>query len=116
MLVQRQEKELRSYFVWSSFLPTDNVEAARSATARYSAPDSVFFWAPDSRLPADLAVTLRLPVGRPAWKVYLLYGRGTIWDRLPPKPAYWQQQLDVLQGDKFDIVSLEVEIQRALRK
>ncbi len=116
MLVQRQEKGLRSYFVWGSFLPTDNVEAARAATAKYIAPDSVYFWTPDSRLAADLAVTLRLPVGRLAWKVYLLYGRGTIWDRLPPKPTYWQQQLDVLQGDKFDIASMEVEIQLGLRE
>jgi hypothetical protein len=116
MLVQRQEKNLRAYFLWGSFLPTDNAAAARAATATYRAPDSVYFWTPDQRLAAELAATLRLPVGRVAWKVYLLYRQGTIWDRLLPMPAYWQQQLDVLQGDKFDITSMEVEIQRALRE
>ena len=116
MLVQRQATKLRSYFVWGSFLQTDNVEAARAATARYNAPDSVHFWMPDSRLAADIAVTLRLPIGRLAWKVYLLYRPGIIWDRLLPEPTYWQQQLDILQGDKFDIASMEVQIQRALRE
>ncbi len=107
---------MRSYFIWGPFLPADNAESARTATAKYGAPDSVYFWTPDTRLAADLAVTLRLPVGHLAWKVYLLYRRGIIWDRLPPKPAYWQQQLEVLQGEKFDIASMEVEIQRALRE
>ncbi len=116
MLLQRHDTNLRSYFVWGPFLPTDNVEAARAASVKYSAPDSIYFWMPDSRLAADLAVTLSLPIGRLAWKVYLLYRRGIIWDRLPPQPTYWQQQLEVLQGVKFDIASMEVEIQRALRE
>jgi len=116
MLAQRQDPDLRSYIVWGSFLQTDNVEAARAATARCNAPNSVYFWTPNSRLAADLAVTLRLPIGRLAWKVYLLYGRGIIWDRLLPEPPYWQRQLDVLQGDEFDIASMEMQIQRTLHQ
>ena len=116
MLLHRQNPEIRPYIIWGPFLRADNEESARSAIARLTVPEAVHFWMTDIRLSADLAGTLRLPAGRLAWDVYLLYRRETMWDRTMPRPAYWQHQLDVLQGDRFNIAAMETEIQLALRR
>jgi hypothetical protein len=115
MLLHRQNPEIRAYFIWGPFLLADNEESARLATGRLLVPGAVYFWMPDVRLSADFAAALRLPMGRLAWDVYLLYRRGTMWDRTVPQPAYWQHQIDVLQGDKLNMAAMEIEIQRALQ-
>jgi hypothetical protein len=116
MLAQQGNPELRAYFIWAPFIHGDSVEAARSATERYLAPNSVYFWLPTVKIAQDLSIVLRLGAGRIAWDVFLLYKRGTIWETTIPEPAYWQQQLEILQGDPFNTMVLEAKIQQALRQ
>ncbi len=116
MLVQQSNPDLRAYFVWAPFIASDSLEAARSATEKYAAPNTVYFWLPSIKIAQELAAVLRLGAGRLAWDVFLLYKRGIIWQTMIPEPTYWQQQLDILQGDAFDTMVMEAKIQQALRQ
>jgi hypothetical protein len=102
LMVQNRNPSLRAYFVWGPFLRGDTEAVAKNATEKYAAPGSVYFWTPSIDLGRDLALTLRMPYGRLAWDVYLAYRRGTLWEGRIPAPAYWQHQLDILQGDRFN--------------
>ena len=116
MLVQRADPNLRAYYLWGPFLQADNEESARSAAQKTFAAEILNFWTPSRQFSMNLAMTLHLPFGRPAWDVYLLYRRGITWDKLIPSPSYWQHQLDVLQGDKFNIATFELQVHRALQR
>lgn len=113
-LVQHRDPNLRAYWVWGPFLTNDTAETARENVRRYSAPNSVHYWTPTSKYAQDLAHVLRMPAGRLAWDVYLLFKSGVIWDVDPPKPTYWQHQQEILQGDPLDIPSLETHLLEAL--
>ena len=116
MLAQRRDPNLRAYYLWGPFLQRDNEESARTAVQQCLAPETVHFWVPSQKLSTDLSLVLRLAPGRVAWDVYLLYRRGITWDKIIPAPSYWQHQLDVLQGEKFNIATLEVRIHQALQR
>lgn len=73
------------------------------------------YWTPTAKLALDLGYALRLPAGRLAWDVFLLYGRGARWDAGVPVPGYWQHQLDILQGEPFDPGALGAQMVAALR-
>ena len=105
---------MRAYYLWGPFSGTDGVDAADAGAQRYAAPNAVHFWTSTRLLAEQLAEILRLPRGRAAWDVFLLYNRGVIWDQQIPSPDYWQQDLDLLQGDKFDLQKLERQIRQAL--
>ena len=116
MLAQRNNPEVRAYFVWGPFLKTDNMDLARQCSERYAAPNSAHFWMPNLKLAQQLGRLLRIGAGKMAWDVFLLYKRGVLWDSEAPEPTYWQQQLEILQGDPFDIMAMEARIQQALRQ
>ena len=114
MLAQRRDPNLRAYFVWGPYLDADNAQTARESASRYQAPNSAYYWTSTPGLAQELASVLRLPGGRLAWDVYLLYRKGVLWETSFPIPAYWQRQLDILQGDDFDITKMESRIQSFL--
>ena len=114
LLTQHRDPNLRSYFVWGPFIRSDNEAAARENAQRFAAPNSMHFWTPTPKLGEDLSATLRLPAGRTAWDVFLLYTKRTFWDSSPPAPAYWQQQLEVVQGDPYDVTVFDAHIVKAL--
>ncbi|HYK88385.1 MAG TPA: hypothetical protein VE398_06425 [Acidobacteriota bacterium] len=116
MLVQRQDPNLRAYFIWGPYLAADNPEAAQSATRKYQAPNAAYYWTPSLRLGREFAGMLHLAGDGPAWDVYLLYPRGTQWEGRVPQPIYWQQQLDILQADVFDVDRMETHIQALIAR
>lgn len=115
MLVQRRNPDIRAYFVWAPFISTDTVASAQSVSERYYAPNSVYFWLPNTRIAQELAAVLRMGSGKLAWDVFLMYKRGVVWDATIPAPSYWQQQLEILQGAPFDAMVMEAQIQEALK-
>ncbi len=113
-MMELGDRDVRAYFVWVPILEPDNEQAARRSTQRYQAPNSVYFWAPTRKLSDGVASIIGLAAGRPAWDVYFLYRKGIVWDRVFPAPSYWQQQLDVIQGDAFNPVVMRARIKDAL--
>jgi hypothetical protein len=116
MLVQRRNPALRAYFVWGLYLGTDNEDRAREMARKYAAPFTVHFWTASPDISKDLAGVLRLGAGRLPFDVYMLYRNGTLWESRIPAPAYWQQQMGIVQGDLFNITKLESRIQQLLGK
>ncbi len=114
--METRDPDVRAYFVWAPFLKPDTEKTARESTARCWAPNSVYFWAPDQNLCLEAGQVLQLAAGRPAWDVYMIYRRGVLWEKVFPQPAYWQQQLDILQGEKYDPPTLRVKLQEILRQ
>ena len=114
LLTEHRDPNLRSYFIWGPYIQSDNETAARASAERYVAPNAVHYWTPTPKLAADLASILRLPEGRTAWDVFLLYPKGSLWDVNPPAPVYWQHQLEILQGEPFDLTVFDAHIVEAL--
>jgi hypothetical protein len=114
--MEARNMNIRSYVVWGPFLHTDTEATARDSTARTWAPNTVYFWVPDQTLALEAGSVLQLAAGRPAWDVYLLYRRGVFWEKTFPNPDYWQQQLDVLQGDKYSPETMRIRIEEFLRE
>jgi len=116
MMTQRRGSEIRAYILWGRYLGTDDEEKARAISRNYAAPNSAHFWMPKPEISEGLAGVLRIARGRVPYDVYLLYPKGVLWETQIPAPAYWQQQMGVLQGDPFDITRLESRIQQLLAK
>jgi len=116
MLTQRRSPEIRAYFLWGRYLGTDDEEKARATSRKYPAPNTAHFWMPKPEFSGELAGVLRIAQGRVPYDVYLLYPKSVLWETQIPAPAYWQQQMGVLQGDPFDITRLESRIQQLLTR
>jgi hypothetical protein len=116
MLVQYGSPAFRTYFVWSRYSSMDDEAKAREESAKHRAPNAAYFWLPVPVLTEDLVSALKIGAGRAIFDVYLLYRRGVLWESRLPAPAYWQQQLGIIQGDPFNISRLEAQIQRLLTK
>jgi hypothetical protein len=116
LLLQNRNPDLRAYFIWGPYLKSDNPEIARVNSDRFYALNASFFWTATSSLAEELAKQLKLPPGRLAWDVYLVYGKGTLWDKSIPMPAYWAHQIDVPQGEPLDMQKFETRIQQLLQK
>ena len=114
MLVQRSDPRIRAYFIWGRYQGTDDENQARQDMQKFRAPNTVNFWMPVPLLSKDLNAVLKLGADRIPFDVYLLYRRNAFWEEALPAPTYWQQQMGVLQGDAFDITTLEKQIQRLL--
>jgi len=58
-------------------------------------PDSraMRFFDPEARVGRLYSSILQLPLGLPAWDVYLVFGPEVRWEGRPPAPAYWMHQL-----------------------
>jgi hypothetical protein len=115
LMLQNPHPDLRAYFIWGPFLKNDSVTQAQAGAARFAAPNSIHFWTPTPRISDELRAVLKMPLGRLAWDVYLLYGKGPVWDKTIPAPAYWQHQLvNVLQGEPLQIDAMEQRVQKLL--
>jgi hypothetical protein len=72
------------------------VEMAQAASQRFIAPNAAYYWTPTQKLAQDLGTILRLAGGRPAWDIFLIYGKGTLWKGGVPEPAFGQHQMTAL--------------------
>ncbi len=115
LMMEFANRDVRAYFVWIPILSADSEQAARQSTLRYAAPNSIYFWTQSARLSHEAASVMRMAAGRPAWDVYLLYRKAITWDRVFPTPSYWQQQLEILQGDAFNPQVIRMRVRDALR-
>jgi len=57
---------------------------------------------------------LQLPPGSLAWDVYLIYPPGVKWEKEPPKPVYWQHQLDIRTAPRLDGKPFAKELRKVL--
>ncbi len=87
--------DLRVYAVWVPILRTDIRLAVSRATTKLSDDRVSHFWDADAKLPGTYSQVLGLPDARPAWDVYLLFGRDARWDAEPPAPTVWMHQLGI---------------------
>jgi hypothetical protein len=117
LLVQRRNPNLRAYFVWGAYLRGDTVDMAQAASQRFMAPNAAYYWTPTQKLSQDLGITLRLAGGRAAWDVYLMYGKGAIWESRFPEPAFWQHLITGnLQADPLDPSIFGARVEEYLSK
>ena len=93
------------FVVWSSQLGAEERHVA-DATRLIPDPRARHYWDPDRLV--GKAVTRRLqlmldraPTGDPAaWDVWLLFDRSARWDSLPPVPAWWEHQTNMLPPER----------------
>lgn len=86
-----------------------------SATALVSDSRVQQYWDANGWLGNSYGRVLQTP--EDAWDVYLLYGRGRLWnDVLPPKPDYWMHQLSgVTAAPHLDPEVLRQHVEQLLR-
>jgi hypothetical protein len=115
LLFQNRNTDVRAYFVWGPYLKSDTVDLARVDTEKFQAPNSVYLWIPTTQLAEQLASVLGLPAGHTAWDVYLMYGKGVLWDKRIPAPDYWQHQIGVIQGEPMNMERFSARLKELLR-
>ncbi len=87
------DPDLKVYAVWEPILRTDNEKV--SWNAKGLLPDSrvINYWTPNTRV----GEAFQAPIGletEPAWDVYLVYPRDTLWnDDSPPDPSFFMHRL-----------------------
>jgi hypothetical protein len=117
LLVRRRNPNLHSYFIWGPYLRSDGADMAQASTQRFLAPNAAYYWTPTPKLSQDLSATLHLPGGRAAWDVYLLYGKGVLWEERFPEPIFWQHLITGnLQADPLDPAIFEARVIEFLNK
>jgi len=88
------DPNLRAYIVWLPVLPSWAHEpAARREAERIADRRAVQFFDAGALAGKAYSSTLHLPLGLPAWDVYLVFGPEARWEGSPPTPAYWMHQL-----------------------
>jgi hypothetical protein len=93
VLDQLKAHDLRVYTVWVPILWSDWRVAVSRATTRLPDERVSHFWDAEGALVKAYSRILQLPGSRPAWDVYLLFGRDTEWKDEPPTPQDWMHQL-----------------------
>ena len=88
-----EDPSLRAYVVWVPVLPADLSAAAQEACSLVPDRRASHFWDSGGALARTFSRVLGLPLGSPAWDVYLAYPPGMRWEEEPPEPPYWQHQL-----------------------
>lgn len=71
------------------------------------------FWDGEGVLVKGYAPILKLGE-RPAWDVFLLFGRDVEWKTEPPTPDYWMHQLRLAPERRLDGDKLATEIEKLL--
>jgi hypothetical protein len=88
------DKRLRAYIVWLPIFGGDFRGQARKLSDSFPDKRVSYFLDPESfsgTLWEEVLKTER----EIAWDVYLLYGAGAVWDKVPPpQPAFWMHQLN----------------------
>ena len=93
-------ESLRAYAVWEPILRTDEVRAARKATAILPDSRARHFWTAGQEVGEIFQLPLSL-AGTPAWDVYLVYPPGVEWrGKSPPRPSYFMHQLQQLPASR----------------
>jgi hypothetical protein len=115
LLFENRNANVRAYFIWGPYLKSDTVELAQVNTERFQAPNSVYLWTPTPQLAQELSSVLGLPSGRLGWDVYLMYGKGVLWDKKFPEPTFWQHQIGVVQGEPLNMQRFTAKLQELLR-
>jgi hypothetical protein len=88
------DPNLRAYIVWLPVLPSSAHEpAARREAGRMPDSRAMRFFDSEARVGKVYSSILQLPLGLPAWDVYLVFGPEVRWEGSPPTPAYWMHQL-----------------------
>jgi hypothetical protein len=91
VLSRIQSKNLIAFVVWVPQLGGTHAASLQASRIVYDSR-TVHYWDGSDVTGREFAQTLQTP--GPAWDVYLLYAPGVRWTAdLPPKPAYWMQQL-----------------------
>jgi hypothetical protein len=86
-----------------------------AATLRLPDERVSHFWDSEGILVKDYARILKLG-DRPAWDVFLLFGRDVEWKTEPPTPDYWMHQLKLAPARRLDGNQLATEIAELLGK
>ena len=100
VLERLKDSDVRLYAVYLPILRGDREESVPAAITR--PPDSrvSYFWDGSGEMAQAYSRVLRLPEDRPAWDVYLLFGREAEWKSEPPFPDYWMHQLGGLSPER----------------
>lgn len=91
-------------------LPSDLKMTVGRATKNLDEPRVTHYWDGDSVLTKGYAPVLG--IDGDAWDIYLLYDKDADWNDTPPKPVYWQEQLEISDETKFDRAKLTAEINK----
>ncbi len=78
--------------VWIQMLPEDSLEAALPSIQSMQDERIQHFIDPQQQSGRVVATSLDWD-GQIAWDIYLFYGRGHAWGKLPPKPSFWMHQM-----------------------
>lgn len=116
VLKQIQDPNLRVYVVWLPILRKDNEGRVPKATTFVPDKRATNYWDGDKKLSRDFAETLDfIEKSKPAWDIYLVYGKDAKWEANAPKPNYWMHQLEDLPKDnQLDATKLAKEIEKYL--
>ena len=88
------DPNLKAYIVWLPVLPSSAHEpAARREAGRMPDSRAMRFFDPKAQVGRLYSSILQLPLGLPAWDVYLVFGPEVRWEGRPPAPTYWMHQL-----------------------
>ncbi len=116
MLERVKNSDLRVYSVYVPILTSDSEASVPSAMKKL--PDSrvVFYWDAKGELTKSYSRVLQLGEDRPAWDVYLVFGRSAEWKTEPPAPNFWMHQLHGVSAERrLDGDGLAVEIRKMLQ-
>jgi len=100
VLEQIRDPDVHVYAVYLPILRGDREESVPTAITRLPDSRASYFWDGSGEMAHAYSRVLRLPAGRPAWDVYLLFGREADWKSEPPVPNYWMHQLGGLSSER----------------
>lgn len=116
MLDHVKEKDVRVYAVWVSILPFDTEAAVPNAMKKFSDNRVSHYWDGKGELVKAYSTVLQLGEDRPAWDVFLAFGRDAEWQEAAPSPAYWMYQLGGAPAErKLDGDKLAAEVKELLK-
>ena len=112
MLSRIPSSRLSAFIVWVPQLFGTQPDAVRASRLIDDAR-TVHYW--DGSDVTGIEFGRVLPTPSAAWDVYLLYPPGIRWTgQLPPRPAYWMQQLGLTNAPYLDTATLAGQIRRLL--
>lgn len=89
---ENKSSKLKGFEIWLPMMKDDNIEAARTKSAKFQDARVSHFWDADFHF-GDLAAK-KLQLQKTAWDTYLLYDQGIRWeDEFLPEPSFWMAQL-----------------------
>ena len=119
MLDKIKDSDLRVYAVYLPVLDGD--QESRVASAAKYIPDSrvSYFWDGKGELGQGYSGVLKIPEGKTAWDVYLLFDCNAEWKESPPVPTYWMHQLwalwDIAADRRINADTLAGEVKKLLQ-